>query len=87
MELGEIVYSKAGRDKKSYYVIVEIVGEGFVKIADGRVRKISNPKLKNVKHVKKIGVVLERIKAKLEKGTKVFNPELYSALREYNEKK
>lgn len=85
MELGEVVFSKAGRDKKSYYVIVEIVDEGFVKIADGKIRKITNPKLKNVKHLKQIGVVLDKIKTKLTKGTKVFNPELYSALREYNE--
>lgn len=87
MELGEVVYSKAGRDSKSYYIVVEIVNENAVKIADGGLRKIQKAKLKNIKHVKSIGVVLEKIKSKLQKGMKVFNPEIYSALKEYNDKK
>lgn len=40
MELGLIVYSKAGRDQGAYYAVVEIVDENTVKIADGDLRHI-----------------------------------------------
>ena len=46
--------SSAGHDKGSWYAIIksETVEEpGFVYIADGRRRKLGNPKKKNIKHV------------------------------------
>ena len=36
MELGQVVYSKQGRDSGRYYAVVEIVDETYVKIADGQ---------------------------------------------------
>lgn len=83
MELGEIVYSKAGRDRGRYFAVVEIVGEGFVKVADGDIRRIKNAKLKNVRHLRSTGDRLEKIADKLARGAQVFDRELYSALRMY----
>lgn len=83
MEIGEIVYSKAGRDRGRYFAVVEIVGEGFVRVADGDVRRIKNAKLKNVKHLRSTGDRLEKIADKLSRGAQVFDKELYSALRMY----
>ena len=85
MELGEVVFSKAGRDAGGYYAVVEIVDESRVKIADGDLRRIKTAKLKNVKHLGSQGVVLEKIAAKLKEGSQVFDAELYSALRLYNQ--
>lgn len=84
MELGQVVYSKAGRDAGSYYAVVEIVDETRVKIADGDLRRIKRAKLKNIKHLGTDGVLLEKISAKLKAGAQVFDAELYSALRTYN---
>ena len=67
MELGLIVYSKAGRDQGAYYAVVEVVDENTVRIADGNLRHIKNAKLKN--------------------GVQVFDAELFSALRFYNDNK
>lgn len=48
---GMIVYSKAGHDADSFYVLVKVEGLfGF--IADGRRRKLENPKRKNLLHIK-----------------------------------
>lgn len=47
---GSIVRAVAGRDKGSYFVAVEC-HDGFVKIADGRRRKLEKPKTKNAKHI------------------------------------
>lgn len=87
MELGQIVYSKAGRDSGKYYAVVELAGEDRVKIADGCTRRIKRAKLKNVKHLQSEGDMLEKIAEKLKNGSQVFDAELYSALRFYNENK
>ena len=46
MELGQVVYSIRGRDSGRFYVVVEKVDSDFVKIADGKLRRIKSPKLK-----------------------------------------
>lgn len=50
IKVGSVVRARAGRDKDSYFVAVEL-NDGFVKIADGRTRKLEKPKLKNIKHI------------------------------------
>lgn len=87
MEIGLIVYSRAGRDQGSYYAVVELVDENTVRIADGDRRHIRNAKIKNIKHLQSTGDVLEKIAEKLKNGTQVFDQELFSALRFYNENK
>lgn len=86
MEVGEIVYSKAGRDSGKYYAVVEIVDENRVKIADGDLRHIKCAKTKNIKHLQSTNDSLEKIAEKLKNGTQVFDAELFSALRFYNDK-
>lgn len=87
MEIGQIVYSKAGRDKGSYFAVVEIVDDEFVKIADGEHRKLKKSKLKKIKHLKSNGDKLEKIGEKLKVDGQIFDAELRSALRPYNETK
>ena len=84
MRLGDVVYSKSGRDSGRYFAVVATEGEKFVRIADGDVRRLKNAKLKNVRHLKEIGDRLERIAEKLEAGAQVFDTELYSALKLYD---
>ncbi len=50
-EKGETVISLQGRDKGCYYVVVEVRGDRVL-IADGKKRKLANPKIKNVKHLR-----------------------------------
>lgn len=87
MELGQIVYSKAGRDSGKYYCVVEIVSDDRVKIADGDLRRIKHSKTKNIKHLQSDGDVLAKIADKIKNGQQVFDAELFSALRFYNENK
>lgn len=85
MELGQIVYSIRGRDSGRFYVVVEKVDSDFVKIADGKLRRVKSPKLKKIKHLKTRGEVLEKISEKLKSNVQVFDAELKSALRSYDE--
>ncbi len=86
MKLGDIVYSKAGRDQGRTFVVVDIVDENFVKIADGDLRRIKTAKLKKIMHLRHTGDRLEKIATKLENGTLIFDKEIFSALRFYNER-
>ena len=53
--LGHLVVSLAGRDKDCVCAVVGIPDdEGYALIADGRIRKVENPKKKKLKHLKPI---------------------------------
>jgi len=67
--------SSAGHDKNSWYIIVK-KDTDYVYIADGRRRKLENPKKKNIKHVE-----ITRKSVELEYFT---NKSLRKALWEYN---
>jgi len=82
--VGSVVYSNAGRDEGRYYMVYEILDDTFVTIVDGNLRKMSKPKKKKLKHLKNYGDVLENIAEKLKEGKKVYDAEIFSALRKYN---
>ena len=84
--IGDLVSSKAGRDEGRYYVIVAEDGKGYVYVADGEFKKFANPKRKNIKHLKFEEETLDIIKAKLIEKREVFDSEIKSALRRYNQK-
>ena len=48
--VGDIVKSTCGRDKDGVFLVVSVEGER-VFIADGKIRKISSLKKKNLKHL------------------------------------
>lgn len=83
--VGMVVFSRAGRDKGNFFMVKEIVDDNYVSIVDGDIRKLDRPKLKKIKHLKKTDDVLDSIAVKLIKGTKVFDAEVFSALRKYNQ--
>ena len=81
LEVGFVVYSKAGRDAERRYLVTRVLENGFVMLVDGEIRKLENPKKKNVRHCRFKGEVLEVIKDKLNNGKEVFDSEIRSALR------
>ena len=82
--IGSVVLSTQGRDKGMYFVVTK-VAKGVIFLADGGMRKLNAPKKKNVKHVSDSGVVLQSIASKLTEGKKVFDSEVKSALRQFNQ--
>lgn len=81
VEVGRVVFSKAGRDKGKYFIIVDIIDEQYVTVADGDLRRLSAPKKKKIKHLDMKPEVLEGIAEKLSNNKKVFDAELRSAIR------
>ncbi len=82
--VGSIVYSRAGRDEGRYYMVTAILDDSYVTIADGSVRKLTKPKKKKIKHLKNTGEVLDNIAGKLLTSAKIYDAEIFSALRKYN---
>lgn len=80
LTLGQVVYSKAGRDAGRKFVIVGIADDEHVLIADGDLRKIENPKKKKFKHLSFEACVIQQIKDKLKENQKISNAELRKML-------
>ncbi len=51
IKVGQVVKSKAGRDKDKLFIVLDIVDDFYVLLVDGRLRKLETPKTKNIKHV------------------------------------
>lgn len=66
LKIGQIVKSKAGRDKGRVFLIYEVLDEQFVLVCDGDLRKIKNPKKKKVKHLVIYNTVLTEFAEKLQ---------------------
>lgn len=84
LEIGGICRSTQGRDKDRYYIIKTIYTDGTVGVVDGNFKKLAAPKRKNPKHLHVLPVKAESIAAKFADGRQVFDTEIYSALKSYN---
>jgi ribosomal protein L14E/L6E/L27E len=51
IQTGSVVIAEAGRDSGGYFVVTGC-DEKFCFIADGKSRKLSSPKRKNIKHIR-----------------------------------
>ena len=80
---GGICVSTQGRDEGRYYLIKEVLPAGFVLVCDGNYKKLSAPKKKSLKHIRLLPDRAESIAEKFSKGGKVFDSEVYSALKGY----
>ena len=85
IEIGQIVRSKAGRDKGRFMIVVGILDGDHVALCDGDLRKIASPKKKKIKHLAKTNKVLYHIKDRLLSGQKVQNAEIRKALSAYQQ--
>lgn len=53
---GHIVISSAGRDAGHAYLVIGWYKPQTLLVADGRGRKVTSPKKKNVKHVRRLSI-------------------------------
>lgn len=81
MALGQLVHSKSGRDKDRYFVIVNILNDDYVLIADGSFRKISNPKKKKIKHLVLHEKYSEEVRMKLNNNEQITDSDLKTYLQ------
>ena len=85
ISVGAIVQSLAGRDKDGYFLVVKVQDE-YAYIVDGRTRKVSAPKRKNLKHLIKVTSVSEKLIEQIKSGTPIGNERLYRVVKNQIEK-
>ena len=79
-----IVRSDAGRDKGKLFAVLAVEGE-FLLLADGKSRKVENPKRKKRRHVLFVSAEETRLADKLKRGEKITNSELRRTLAIFRE--
>ncbi len=67
LEVGMLVESRAGHDKGSLYVVMEMEGP-YLFLCDGRLRTVGRPKKKKKMHVAKKAGVPEKLLSKQVEG-------------------
>lgn len=80
-EIGSYVLSTKGRDCNEVSIIYKILDNDYVLLVDGKGKKLLKPKKKNKKHLKSTGVVNCKLAEKINTGMKIFDAEIYSAIR------
>ena len=80
-EIGSYVLSTKGRDCNQVSIIYKILDNDYVLLVDGKGKKILKPKKKNKKHLINTGVVNCKLAEKINTGMKIFDAEIYSAIR------
>jgi len=80
LQVGQLVSSKAGRDKDKYFLVLDILNESFVRVVDGEKRKLESPKRKNIKHLKVHPVVAASLAEKFKAGERVTDGEVCQAI-------
>jgi len=83
-KVGQVVRSTAGRDKGHFMVVVEVVDENFTLVCNGKLRKVSNPKKKKIKHLAKTNHIVKEIQEKALQGSKITNAEIRKILESYH---
>ncbi|MDD2420706.1 MAG: KOW domain-containing RNA-binding protein [Heliobacteriaceae bacterium] len=77
---GELVLSRAGRDKDRYFLVLKLGDPNFLYIADGQYRKVENLKRKKLKHLQLTGLVATEIRQILQMGKTPTNAQVIQAL-------
>ena len=85
VERSDIVRSCAGRDRGQLFFIVEL-DETYVYLADGKGRRLENPKRKKRRHIELLSRSDSRVADKIRSGDKVLNSELRRELAVYGQK-
>lgn len=81
LEVGQVVFSKSGRDKGRSFIVVS-VEEEYAYLADGDLRKVEKPKCKKYKHIQRTNDIIDWIKQKIIEEN-VSNADIRKGLKEY----
>lgn len=80
MKKGQLVTSRAGRDKNTNYIIFNW-DSSFVYVVDGQYKRISNPKKKNVNHLWYSEKIDQELNEKMEQDLKITNKDIRDAMK------
>ncbi len=77
---GQVVISQAGRDAGQCYVVIAMQGESRAVLADGTRRRVQNPKLKNLKHLRLLADPDPELLRKIVSGERITDADIRRVL-------
>ncbi|MGI9953030.1 KOW domain-containing RNA-binding protein [Moorellaceae bacterium AZ2] len=80
LQVGQLVYSQAGRDRGRPFLVWEIISPRRVALVDGKLRRVAKPKIKNTLHVQAANRRAEEIAVKRQRGEAVTDAEVRRAI-------
>ncbi len=83
IKIGQVVRSKAGRDKGQFMVVIGQISENYVLISNGRLRSVDHPKKKKIKHLAKTNYIDENCRNRILKEKKITDEEIRKILKSY----
>jgi len=86
-QLGQIVKILRGRDQNKYAIIISIIDQKFLLIADGDKRKFDQPKKKNMLHLQLMDAISREVVESLAETGRVTNGKLRFSLNKFAESK
>lgn len=73
LAIGQVVKSRAGRDKGNIFLVLDVFDEKHVLVVDGDLRKLDSSKKKKVKHLTIYNTILPELGYKLDNNMKINN--------------
>lgn len=80
MKISDVVISKKGKYDGEMFFVVD-VKDGFALLADGKKRKIGNPKKKNILHLEETNLSSEAVRERLESGSNTVDALMRAELK------
>ncbi|WLR42003.1 KOW domain-containing RNA-binding protein [Bacillus carboniphilus] len=81
--VGQFVLIKQGRETGQFAIVVKVLDERFVLIADGEKRKFNTPKKKNIQHLEFLDLVSPEVQNSIKETGRVTNGKLRYALTKF----
>lgn len=82
--IGQVVKSRAGRDKGRIFLVLDIIDSEHILLVDGDLRKLDKPKKKKIKHLIIYNTIVDGLKYKLENKLKINNAYVRKLLEPFN---
>jgi ribosomal protein L14E/L6E/L27E len=82
-QIGQLVRILQGRDTGQFAIVLKVLDERFVFIADGDKRKFDRPKKKNINHLKFFDYVSPEVQNSISETGRVTNGKLRFAVSKF----
>lgn len=83
--IGQVVEIKQGREVGQFAIVIEILDDRFVLLADGEKRKYDRPKKKNLQHIELMDYISPEVQNSLLETGRVTNGKLRFAISKFAE--
>ncbi|GAA0418745.1 MAG: KOW motif-containing protein [Bacillota bacterium] len=81
--IGQVVRIMQGREAGQYALVIKIIDEKYVLLADGEKRKYDRPKKKNLHHIERMDYISPEVQNSLLETGRVTNGKLRFAIAKF----